>query len=195
MACGNPILRSAAGRLAIDRSMSMRILAKLYIAGITIGGIWAAARAISIWHSEDPMRFACYLLVAIMVSGLKVNLPGFKGTMSVNFLFILIGMSEMGVSETLVLGCLGTLAQCLYKSKQPVKGIRVIFSGSNMAIAFAACYAFWGVMPIHTTAALLLATSIVFFVLNTAPIAVAIALTVQKPLAETWRGCYFWSFP
>ena len=173
----------------------MPIRARIYVGLIVAGGAWAMFRSISTWHSNDIMRFACYLAVAILVSGLKVNLPGFKGTMSVNFLFILIGVSELTVSETIVIGCLGTLAQCLYKSKQPVKTIRVMFSVANMAIAITGCYAFCAIVRAPNTATLLLAASLVFFFLNTAPIAVAIALTEHKRLGQTWRECYFWSFP
>jgi len=173
----------------------MPIRARVYIGMIVGGGAWATFRAMSAWHSDDIMRFACYLTVAILVSGLKFNLPGFKGTMSVSFLFILIGVSEMTLGETILIGCLSTLAQCLYKSKQPVKAVRVLFSVANMALAVTGCFAFCGIVRAPNTATLLLAGSLVFFFLNTAPIAVAIALTEHKGLAQTWRECYFWSFP
>src|SRR5437899_2430398 len=92
---------------------AMPLAARLYI-GIVVGsGMWAMVHALSLWQSDDIYRFVCYLAVAVVVSMLKVNIPGFKGTMSVNFLFILIGVSEMTLAETMVLGCLGTLAQCI----------------------------------------------------------------------------------
>src|SRR6267154_4396695 len=96
----------------------MPIRASVYIGMVVVGGAWAIFRAMSAWHSDDIMRLACYVTVAILVSGFKINLPGFKGTMSVNFLFILIGISEMTLGETILIGCLSTLAQCLYKSTQ-----------------------------------------------------------------------------
>ena len=54
------------------------------------------------------MRFFCYLAVAVLASGLKVQLPGIDGTMSVNFLFILLGVLELSLPETLVIGCTAT---------------------------------------------------------------------------------------
>ena len=87
-------------------------------------------RAIAGWHSDDLLRFLCNLAVCVLVSGLKVNLPGIKGTMSVNFLFILIGVSQMTLGETMALGCAGTLVQCIWKAKNPVKPIRLLFSVS-----------------------------------------------------------------
>src|SRR3954462_11535331 len=139
----------------------MRLQAKIYIGLIVGGGAWALWHAIATWHSADLTRFTCYLAAAVLVSGLKVNLPGFKGTMSVSFLFILLGVSEMSLSETVILGSLSTLAQCLYKSKQPIKAIRVLFSTANMAIAVTGCYAFCGIVRAPNTATLLLAASLV----------------------------------
>jgi len=174
----------------------MRVPAKLFIGVIISGGMWAIAHAIATWQSDDILRFLCYLTVAVLASGLKVNLPGIKGTMSVNFLFILIGVSQMSLSETLVLGCLGTLAQCLWKSRNPVKPVRVAFSIANMAIAVTGTYAFCALfVAVRSPATLLLVGSIFFFFMNTAPIAAVIALTENKRLGQTWRDCYFWSFP
>src|SRR3981081_1987620 len=58
------------------------------------------------WQSAELARFRCYVAVAILASGLKVQLPGIDGTMSVNFLFILLGVIELSLPETLVLRCL-----------------------------------------------------------------------------------------
>jgi len=173
----------------------MRLQAKVYIGLMAIGGGVAIYDALIAWHSDDLMRFFCNLAVCVLVSGLKVNLPGIKGTMSVNFLFILIGVSQMTLGETLVLGCAGTLVQCFWKSKNPVKPIRLLFSVSNMAIAVTGCYAFCSFLPVKNTPSILLAASLVFFFMNTVPVAGVLALTENKRLEQTWRDCYFWSFP
>src|SRR5215470_3974843 len=114
--------------------------AKFYIGMIILIGFGSIIHAAVTWHSNDLARFACYLVVAVLVSGLKVNLPSIKGTMSVNFLFILIGISEMSLSETLVIGCLGTLIQCIWRAKKRVQPIRVLFSIANMAMAITGSY-------------------------------------------------------
>ena len=54
-------------------------------------GVTILASGIAHWQLSDPLRFACYLAVALLASGLKVTLPAIDGTMSVNFLFILFG--------------------------------------------------------------------------------------------------------
>jgi diguanylate cyclase (GGDEF)-like protein/putative nucleotidyltransferase with HDIG domain len=173
----------------------MPLRARFYIALICLTGIWTMFRVALSWHSGDPIRFLCYLTVALLVSGLKVNLPGIKGTMSVNFLFILIGISELSLGETMVIGCIGTLIQCVWKPKKRVAVVRVLFSVANMAIAVTGSYSFHGTLLAQNKPLLLLLAALIFFSLNTAPIAAVISLTEDKRLAQTWRDCYFWSFP
>src|SRR5438309_307585 len=99
----------------------LRFQTKLYIGFIVGGGGWAMFRAANEWHSADLMRFVCSLVLCILVSALKVRMPGIKGTMSVNFIFILMGVSQLSLSETMMLGCAGTLVQCIWKAKNPVR--------------------------------------------------------------------------
>jgi diguanylate cyclase (GGDEF)-like protein/putative nucleotidyltransferase with HDIG domain len=177
----------------MTNDMSLR--AKLYIGVMIALGTWSLTRGAMGWYSHDVARLLCNVALCALVSGLKVKLPGIEGTMSVNFLFILMGVSQMSLGETIVLGCTGTLVQCIWKSKNPVKPVKLIFSVCSMATAVTACYEFCNLFPNRTTPNLFLAASVVFFFMNTAPVAGVIALTENRKLAQTWRDTYFWSFP
>src|SRR6185295_6745636 len=37
--------------------------------------------------------------------------------------------------------------------------------------------------------------TVVFFLVNTAPVALVIALSESRPFVKTWWACDFWSFP
>src|SRR5215470_9422728 len=113
----------------MDNDMPVR--ARIYIGLVVGGGGWALWHALRAWHTDDVVRLLAFIAVTVLVSGLKVNLPGIKGTMSVNFLIILIGVSQMTLAETTLLGCVGTLVQCLWKAKHPVKPVRILFSLAN----------------------------------------------------------------
>lgn len=52
------------------------------------------------WQSGDPVKFVCYLIAGLLAWSLKVGLPGVEATLSVNFLFTLIGMLELTLPET-----------------------------------------------------------------------------------------------
>jgi len=64
------------------------------------------------WAPADLSKFCAYLLTAILASRLKVALPEITGSISVTFLFILIGVAQLSLGETLLLGATATLAQC-----------------------------------------------------------------------------------
>ena len=177
----------------------MSIRARLFIGATAALGMWALAHALWHWQSVDPARFVCYLLVAVLASSLKVQLPGLDGTMSVNFLFILLSVLELNLPETLVLGCTATLAQCLFGTRQKLVPIKIVFNVFGMmanaiVVSYFAYHSLQRVLGAGTLP-LLVITALIFFVANTVPIAVVISLTESKPAHKVWADCHFWSFP
>ena len=168
--------------------------------GVTASiGVVVLAFALFHWQSQDPMRFACYLAVAVLASGLKVQLPGIDGTMSVNFLFILLGVLELSLPETLLIGCTASLAQSVWQLRGRLDPVKVLFNVAGM-MANASALTF---LTYHSLAGrfgsnkpiLLMMSALVFFFANTLPISIVIALTEGKSSRKVWSECYFWSFP
>jgi diguanylate cyclase (GGDEF)-like protein/putative nucleotidyltransferase with HDIG domain len=153
----------------------------------------------SVWHgtSDNPLKFLCYLVIALAASRLKVNLPGITGTMSVNFLFILLGVLELSLSEAMAIGCAAAVVQCLDR-EQPAP-IQVFFNVTSTALAIAITFAAYRYASAHTAinnpSTLLFLAACVYFVANTLPVALVIALTERTSLRKIWANCYFWSFP
>ena len=177
----------------------MSIRARLFIGVTAALGMWALANALWHWQSVDLARFACYLLVAVLASSLKIRLPGLDGTMSVNFLFILLSVLELNLPETLVLGCTATLAQCLFGTRQKLVPIKIVFNVFSMmanaiVLSYFAYHALQRVLGAGTLP-LLVITSLIFFVANTVPVAVIISVTEDKSAHKVWAECHFWSFP
>jgi len=168
--------------------------------GITVSlGMVVLGYSLLHWQSQDLTRFACYLIVAVLASGLKVQLPGIDGTMSVNFLFILLGVLELSLPETLVIGCTATLVQSVWQARKRLDPVKVLFNVAGMmANACSLTY-----MTYHSLSGrfgsnkpiLLMMAALVFFFANTLPISLVIALTEGKSSRKVWSECYFWSFP
>jgi len=98
----------------VNRSQNWRGLtpgAKLLISLVVAAGTGVLLYGAIHPTSKNIAQFICYLLIAILASRLKVNLPGITGTMSVNFLFILLGILELSFTETLVLGTAAIMVQ------------------------------------------------------------------------------------
>jgi diguanylate cyclase (GGDEF)-like protein/putative nucleotidyltransferase with HDIG domain len=177
----------------------LSIQTKLFI-GLTASiGVVVLGYALSHWQSQDLTRFLCYLAVAVLASGLKVQLPGIDGTMSVNFLFILLGVMELSLPETLVIGCTASLVQSVWQARKRPDPVKILFNVAGM-MANASALTYLSYHWLSTRFAsnkpiFLMVAALVFFFANTLPISVVIALTEAKSSRKVWSECYFWSFP
>jgi len=178
--------------------------AQIFIYSVILAGLAVIAFGISVWESADYIRLVCYLAVALAASGLKVKLPRITGTMSVNFLFILIGIAELSFSETLLIGASAILMQCLWHVQRKPKWEQVSFNISSVSIAIAlAFYADHVALPrlLPNSASggllgiLLVSAATIYFLANTIPVGIVISLTENQPFVKIWKECYFWSFP
>ena len=175
----------------------LSVSAKLFISLVVIAGLATLLYGGVHQSSKNIAEFICYLGIAILASRLKVNLPGITGTLSVNFLFILIGILELSFSETLILGAVSMLAQCLYPERP--KALQVTFNVCAGCLSTALAYMVYhqplanvlvGSRPI-----LLGLAATVYFIANAGSIATVISLTERRPLIRILVDCYFWSFP
>ncbi len=183
-----------------ERSRSWRVLsvpAKLFIALVVIAGLGTLIYGGIHQTSRNIAEFICYLCIAILASRLKVNLPGITGTLSVNFLFVLIGVLELSFTETLILGAISMLAQCLYPYR--AKALQVAFnvcaSSISTALAYIAFHHRLTNLVIDSRPVLLGLSATVYFIANAGSIATAISLTERRPISRILVDSYFWSFP
>jgi len=177
------------------------IAARVFIAGTAIAGFVCLAWAISHWQSSDSVKFICYLTAALLSSALKVGLPGVEATLSVNFLFTLLGILELGLPETLLIGVASTLGQFYWRPTRRVKLVQLVFNLSQVTVASAIAYGAYKLVVVHVLHAsgplALLVAAITHFACNSGAMSVIITLTEAepKPLSKVWTDSYLWSFP
>jgi len=177
----------------------MPIRARIYIALILAAGTIGVAAELVHFASAHPLQFWCYFLVTILTSGLKIRLPMVFATLSVNFLFILVGIVQFSLPEAIVLGVAGTIVQCLWRPRSRPKAIRIAFSTCSIAMAVVAAHkVFHG--PLNSMLGelnplLLGLAACTYFVVNTVLVAGVIALTERKSIYKTWYQTYFWILP
>ena len=175
----------------------MSVPAKLFIALIVVSGLATLTYGAIHQSSKNIAEFICYVGIAILASRLKVNLPGITGTLSVNFLFILIGVLELSFTETMILGAISMVAQCLYPDRP--KAIQVTFNVCAGCLSTAAAYVVYHHpltnLLIDSHPVLLGIAATVYFIANAGSIATVISLTERRPLRRILVDCYFWSFP
>jgi len=174
--------------------------AKIYITLIiTLGFALLAGCLVFRAEFPDLPRYFSYLLLAVLASTMKVRLPGITGTISVNFLFILIGIADFTLVETMTMGCVAILIQCLWRAKSRPRFVQVMFNVAALALSIGAAY-----QVSHFTVALARADSLpallvlaacLYFMSNTLLVSGVLCLLEGKPLKKIWQQCYLWSFP
>src|SRR5205809_5863528 len=171
--------------------------AKAYVIAVLTAGMTLLAVNLPAFRPSE--QFAAYFILALVAACLKVSLAGIRGTMSVLFLFLLISVVELSMTEALIIAAFASVLQSYWHARERPKILHVTFNIAALVIATASArYAY--IAPILTQAQApwavrLLVVTVVFFVANTLTVAVIIGLTERKSILETWRSSYFWSIP
>jgi len=171
--------------------------AKAFVGLVIAAGMASLLQAAIHQSSKNIAEFICYLGIAMLASRLRVMLPGITGTMSVNFLFILVGIAELSYAEALTLGAVSMLAQSLYPSRPTA--IQLAFNVCAGAISTALAYVVYhnplANQYIASRPLILCLAASTYFIVNAGSIAAVISFSEGKPLRQILVDCYFWSFP
>ena len=179
-------------------ALCMPLQARLYIGLTAAAGIAVLIAALLHGHFDEPVKFGCYLLIAVLASTMKVRLPGIQGTMSVHFVFVLLCIIELSLLETLIIGCAAALVQTLWKPERRPERVKLIFNlgmtSNAIGLTYLAYHTSTQVLT-HSLPLLLVVAACTYFLTTTVPVALVISLTEQRSLAMIWTETFFWSFP
>jgi putative nucleotidyltransferase with HDIG domain len=180
-------------------SWGRSIGARAFIAAMAVSACACFVPAFFHWQPSDPVKFICYLIAASLASSLKVVLPGVESTLSVNFLFTLMGILELGLPETLAIGLANTLMQSYWRPTRQVKPVQLLFNLSQVTVSSTAAYGAYKLVVIYVLHApgplALLVAAVVHFACNTAAMSTIIGLTEDKPIASVWGEFHLWLLP
>ena len=158
-----------------------------------------AASAWSIVHypSHAWLLFSIYLGLTLLSSGMKVAMLKSDGTMSVSFIFILLGIMELSPLQAVLLGLCSVLAQCRFRVKYSFTLPQILFNLGNVTTSTVLAWrANAALLALHVAPAPALAlASMVYFVTNTIPVALAIAWDSQTNPVIRWRTDFLWYLP
>src|SRR5207245_8906964 len=172
----------------------MATQAKLYIAMMVALAVAILTVAASRWNPESFSRFVLFFALAMLASAVKIRLPGFKTTISTNFVFILIGIALFSFSETVLIGLGGALVQSLWKTQTRPKPVQVLFNGACLTVCTAA--AFWtshgalAMLGWNSLAAMMVLGACVYVVLNTGLVSLVISLAERQSMKQVWPYFY-----
>jgi len=177
----------------------MPSLAKAYIAMIAAVAVTVLTVVAYRWNPENFLGFLLFFALAMLGSAMKIRLPGFKTTISTNFVFILIGLALFSFGETVLIGLGGALVQSLWKTQTRPKAVQVFFNAACLTVCTAA--AFWtshavpAMLGLNSIAVMMVLGACVYLLLNTGLVSLVISLAEGRSLKEIWSSCYEWTFP
>ena len=173
--------------------------AKSYIALVIASGALLLMLAAGSWSSANLRQFAIYLGLAALASALKVRIPGMEGTISPNFIFLLLGMVALPFSQVAVISLAAALVQSLWASTKRPRLVQVAFSSSTLVVCSALAYKFAHLVLARSTTdsavvCVILAGSI-YFPVNSGLVSMVIGLAEGQPCKQVCLRCYQWAFP
>lgn len=155
------------------------------------------------WQSGDALQYACYLILAILASSLRVGLNTEQGSFSISYLFILVGVVSLHPSETLALAAAVGVTQFLAdRTNRPLKIEKALYAVSVLTIATSladtAVHTPLIELQINTpvsNAVRLMLVGCAFFVGHSFPEATREALEGSKNIGRIWKTEWFWRLP
>jgi hypothetical protein len=167
----------------------------LFIAFVIAAGATVLESAIYHWTPPELPRYLVFFLLALVASTRKIRLPGVTTTISPSFLFVLIGIVDFSLSQTVALGCAATLVQCVWKSRRRPTFVQVVFNVASWSISIGLAY--WVSHFLSRLAgapsSLILLLSLgasVFLVSHLGLLAVVLSLSEEGELGEVWQKCF-----
>jgi hypothetical protein len=177
---------------------SMPRNAKIYIGLILSAGAAIVLLAAGAWSSASLLQFGILLGLATISSTMKIRIPGIEGTMSPNFVFLVLGMAVCSFSEVVAMALAAALVQSLWTAKQP-RLVQVAFSAAALvlsaSVAYQASHLLLGSRAGSSPVVLVILAGSLYLPLNTTLVSAVIGLVEGRPFAQVGRLCYQRVFP
>ena len=174
----------------------MQIGAKIYVTAVCVAGCAGLIAALIGWSWPDPWRFLAYCLITSVAAGIKITLPGLRGTLPLGYIFVLASIVETSALEAMVVGIIAAVIPMVWRAQERVHPAAVGFQASVAVVAVASVYQLYHHSLAMPSAAFRLAvTACVYFAVSTLATSAVDSLGEHKPLFRVWRSAHLWSFP
>ena len=180
------------------------LLAKFYVGAVVLAGAALLAVCLPLATFADPVLFGALLLLSCVSSVFKVSLPlsGSGSTMSVSYAVDFAALLLIGPHETMIIAATSAWTQCTFKIRERNPLYRTLFSMACLIVAvqtagwvYARLGGTVGDLVLPSLPRPLVGAATTYFVMNTAPIATAIALSTRQSVLRVWNENFLWSAP
>jgi diguanylate cyclase (GGDEF)-like protein len=182
------------------------LAAQLYVGAIIAIGASLLVFFFPIHLFPHPAWFVSLLLLSSVTAAFKVNLPLARSgsTMSVSMAVDFLSLLILGPSQTMIVAATSAWSQCTFRMTTTNPLHRTLFSMASLVISVQVAgevFHYLGGTPGLVTLSMadmakpLVGAAGAYFVLNTAFVATAIALSTQQSVFKVWNENFLWSAP
>jgi diguanylate cyclase (GGDEF)-like protein/putative nucleotidyltransferase with HDIG domain len=179
-------------------------------ARLFVGAVLAAGAVVLLLFAPRSIGhlslFTTLLLLSSLASAFKVSLPlaSSGSTMSVSYAVDFAALLLLGADETMLVASASAWSQCTFRTQSRTAPYRTLFSMASLVLtvkAVGVIYSWLGgpgpAQPFSLGAIPkpLVGAATTYFVLNTAFVATAIALSTKQSLFKVWNENFLWSAP
>jgi diguanylate cyclase (GGDEF)-like protein/putative nucleotidyltransferase with HDIG domain len=180
------------------------VAARLFVLGMVAVGTVLLITLFPVRTITSVWPFLLLLTLSSVTSVFKVTLPLARSgsTMSVSYAVDFASLLLLGPNETMIVAAVSAWSQCTFRIKERNPTYRTLFSMACLVVTVQAAgrlYVWLGGIPGHfdpwTLAKPLVGAATAYFVINTAMIATAIALSTRQSVLKIWNENFLWSAP
>ena len=175
--------------------------ARVYVCVVIALGGLAVGTALPQLQFPRPGLFAALLIVSVMSSALKADMPIGIGSSCISLSYIVdfTALLLLGPQPTMLIAMASALSQCTFRMKERNPPHRTIFSMACLVLTVlvAGRTYHWlggvagglGPTPLQP----LLATVLTYFLVNSFAVAAAFGLAARRPIFRIWHDNFLWS--
>jgi diguanylate cyclase (GGDEF)-like protein/putative nucleotidyltransferase with HDIG domain len=151
---------------------------------------------------ESPWLFLLLVVLSSLASVFKVTLPLARSgsTMSVSYSVDFASLLLLGPNETMIVAAVSAWSQCTFRIKERNPAYRTMFSMACLVITVQAAGQIYdwlggshGRFDLWTLPKPLVGAATSYYLINTAMVATAIALSTRQSILHVWNENFLWT--
>ena len=188
--------------MSVEAPVTYRPIAgQVYVYAIIALGAVVMASALSSLELSRPGLFAALMVLSVMSSALKVDMPLGAGSscISLSFAVDFTALLLFGPGPTMLIAVTSAWSQCTLRMQERNPTYKTLFSMATLALSVAAAgatYTYLGGTYGSLSAAPLqplMGAATVYFLVNSLAVAAAFALSSSRSILRVWHDNFLWT--
>ena len=181
--------------------MGRPVAGQVYVYAVIALGAVVVASAMSSLEFSSPGLFAVLLVLSVVSSALKVDMPLGVGSscVSLSYAVDFTALLLLGPAPTMLIAVTSGWSQCTFRMQERNPAYKTLFSMATLAISVAAAGATYtqlggtyGSLP-SSPLQPLMAAAMIYFVVNSFAVAAAFALSTGRGMFRVWHDNFLWA--